>query len=113
MKKLKYLVITFLIILNPFFISKSYAINLEIGKNLFNSNCIACHSKGTNLIIPEKNLQKSILEANGMYSKDAIIYQVINGKNGMPAFGGRLQELEIEEIANYVLFASSKNFEFD
>ena len=112
-KKLAYQFISFLIILNSFFISKSGAINLESGKNLFNTNCIACHSKGTNLIIPEKNLQKSILEANGMYNKDGIIYQVLNGKNGMPAFGGRLKESEIEEIANYVLFAAEKNFEIE
>jgi mono/diheme cytochrome c family protein len=28
----------------------------------------------------------------------------------MPAFGGRLQENEIEEIANYILEESLKNF---
>jgi cytochrome c6 len=47
-----------------------------------------------------------------MYNQDAIVYQILNGKNGMPAFGGRLNESEIEEIANYVLFASEKNFDF-
>ena len=34
---------------------------------------------------------------------EAIIYQVTNGKNGMPAFGGRLSEQEIEKVARYVL----------
>jgi cytochrome c6 len=34
---------------------------------------------------------------------DALIYQITNGKNGMPAFGGRLRDLEIEELAIYVL----------
>jgi hypothetical protein len=48
-------------------------------------------NKVTNLIIPEKNLKKEILQANGIYSQDAIKYQVLNGKNGMPAFGGRLK----------------------
>jgi cytochrome c6 len=93
-------------------IEASWSFNLERGKKLFNENCIACHNQGTNVIIPEKNLQKSILERNGMYTIDAIIYQVLNGKNGMPAFGGRLKETDIEEIANYILLAAEKNFDF-
>ena len=46
-----------------------------------------------------------------MNSKDAISYQIINGKNGMPAFGGRLKESEIEKIASYVLEQAANNFE--
>ena len=87
------------------------AYNLERGKNLFNQNCIACHKGGQNVIIPEKNLKRLTLEANGMYSNEAIIYQVLNGKNGMPAFGGRLKEQEIEKITLYVLEQAATNFE--
>jgi cytochrome c6 len=83
---------------------------LEKGKTLFNLNCTACHQKGENLIIPEKNLKKEILQANGMYSLNAIKYQILNGKNGMPAFGGRLKEKEIEAVAIYVLEESLKDF---
>ena len=71
---------------------------------------MVCHKSGENLIIPEKNLKKEALEANGMYSFQAIVYQVLNGKNGMPAFGGRLLEEEIENVAFYVLQKSSTNF---
>jgi hypothetical protein len=39
-------------------------------------------SFGNNIIIPEKNLKKETLEANGMNTISAISYQVINGKNG-------------------------------
>ena len=39
-----------------------------------------------------------------MYSHEAIIYQVLNGKNGMPAFGGRLNQTEIEMLQNMSLF---------
>ena len=46
-----------------------------------------------------------------MYSKESIIYQVLNGKNGMPAFGGRLDQKEIEEVAEYVLISAENNFE--
>jgi cytochrome c6 len=45
-----------------------------------------------------------------MNTKTAISYQVINGKNGMPAFGGRLKETEIEAVAIYVLEESLKDF---
>ena len=83
---------------------------LEKGEKVFKNNCMVCHTGGNNLIIPEKNLKKETLEANGMNTKNAISYQVLNGKNGMPAFGGRLKENEIEAVAIYVLEQSAKNF---
>jgi len=73
------------------------------GKALFFENCLACHKEKENIIIPEKNLKKEALENNGMNNREAIMYQVINGKNGMPAFGGRLKEMEVEKIADYIL----------
>ena len=36
-----------------------------------------------------------------MNNNDAIIYQILNGKNGMPAFGGRLEIKDIEEYLRY------------
>ena len=75
----------------------------EIGKKLFISNCNVCHLNGNNIIIPEKNLKKETLERNGINNLNAIVYQIINGKNGMPAFGGRLEESQIQEIAKYIL----------
>ena len=81
------------------------------GKQLFIANCLPCHTGGNNLIIPEKNLKKETLEANGMDSLKAITYQILNGKNGMPAFGGRLTEEEIEKVAIYVLKESQNNFQ--
>lgn len=81
------------------------------GKQLFSANCLPCHTGGNNLIIPEKNLKKETLEANGMNSLKAISYQILNGKNGMPAFGGRLTEEEIDKVAIYVLKESQINFQ--
>jgi cytochrome c6 len=72
------------------------------GQQLFAANCSSCHFLGTNVIIPEKNLTKETLDANGLNNVNAIIYQVRNGKNGMPAFGGRLTEAEIHDIAQYI-----------
>ena len=82
-------------------------------KKLFESNCSICHPIGKNLILPEKDLKKENLESNGMNSISSIRYQIKNGKNGMPAFGDRLKEKEIEKIAEYVLFQASRNFEKD
>ncbi len=75
---------------------------------LFQTNCVVCHQNGENSIIPEKNFEKKNLEANGMNSILAIRYQIRNGKNGMPAFGDRLKESDISEIANYILLESFK-----
>ena len=80
------------------------------GESLFETNCSVCHLGGNNIIIPEKNLKKETLKENGMDTISAISYQIINGKNGMPGFGGRLTEGEIEEIANYILEKSETNF---
>lgn len=102
------LLILFFILLNA---SLCQAVNLERGTQLFKTNCTACHNQGINIIIPEKNLARKTLEANGMYKIEAIKYQISNGKNGMPAFGGRLTETEIEEIAKYVLIESEKSFQ--
>lgn len=86
--------------INSFFDTKRSFLS---GKQLFAIHCLACHQGGNNIIIPEKNLRPETLEANGMKNNVAISYQIQNGKNGMPAFGGRLTDIEIEKIANYVL----------
>ena len=107
---LYFLLIPFFIFLgDPMGLQIGNAISLEKGEKLFNNNCIVCHAGGNNIIIPEKNLKKETLEANGMNTKTAIAYQVLNGKNGMPAFGGRLKENEIEAVATYVLEQSNRN----
>ena len=41
-----------------------------------------------------------------MNSIDAITTQVTNGKGPMPAFGGRLSDDDIQNVANYVLSQS-------
>lgn len=96
----------------PFFISTvSFAADIENGERIFSANCSACHAGGNNVIIPEKTLKKEALEGNGMNSVAAITYQVTNGKNAMPAFGGRLDDGDIEDVANYVLSQSEKGWD--
>ena len=101
-----------LFFLFSFFYTKSFFItNSELGKKLFEMNCIICHPTGQNIIIPEKNLRKDNLERIGMNSIEALTYQISNGKNGMPAFGDRLTQNEIQDIGQYILVQSLKNFE--
>lgn len=100
-EKLFFLLFFFLFPLQCF--SKNFDKDFEKGKQAFFQNCLSCHQDGKNLIIPEKNLKKETLERNGMNTVSSIVYQIRNGKNGMPAFGERLNELEIETIAFYVL----------
>ena len=100
-------IITLFTIFMPIKIVKA----IETGEILFKNNCSVCHLGGNNIIIPEKNLKHKTLEANGMNSESAINYQIINGKNGMPAFGGRLKEEEVKKITSYVLEQAATNFE--
>lgn len=88
----------------------SQAIDISNGAQVFTANCSACHAGGNNVIMPEKTLKKDALSVNQMNSINAITYQVTNGKNAMPAFGGRLSDTDIEDVANYVLSQSEKDW---
>lgn len=91
--------------------SQVLAADIENGERIFTANCAACHAGGNNVIMPEKTLKKDALEANGMNAVSAITYQVTNGKNAMPAFGGRLSDSDIEDVANFVLSQSEKGWD--
>ena len=80
------------------------------GQEIFNANCSACHIGGNNVIIANKTLRREALEKYEMNSLAAIKNQVTNGKNAMPAFGGRLEEEEIEAVATYVLDQAEKGW---
>mmetsp|Transcript_16732 Transcript_16732/g.13598 ORF Transcript_16732/g.13598 Transcript_16732/m.13598 type:complete len:95 (-) Transcript_16732:111-395(-) len=89
------------------------AADVEAGETIFNANCAACHAGGQNVIMPEKTLEKEALDkylAGGRNSA-AIVTQVTNGKNAMPAFGGRLDDADIENVAAYVMAASEAGWD--
>nr|YP_009294111.1 cytochrome c553 [Hildenbrandia rubra]AOM67353.1 cytochrome c553 [Hildenbrandia rubra] len=86
------------------------AADLEHGEQVFIGNCAACHRGGENSIMPNKTLKKNVLEENSMHSISAITYQVKNGKNAMPAFGDRLEDEDIEDVANYILSQSESGW---
>merc|ERR1719453_915904 len=83
----------------------AFAGDVGAGEQVFSGNCAACHAGGQNVIMPEKTLQQEALEEylEGGANVKAVIYQVTNGKNAMPAFGGRLSDEDIENVATYVI----------
>jgi cytochrome c6 len=92
------------------FSSPAMAAEVASGAKIFSANCAACHAGGNNVIMANKNLKKEALAEYGMNSIAAITTQVTNGKNAMPAFGGRLSAAQIEDVATYVLAQSEKGW---
>ncbi len=84
------------------------------GAKIFNDNCAACHIGGGNILISQKTLKKeALLKYLENYERDriqAIIHQVQNGKNAMPAFKNKLSAEEILEVAAYVLQQSEQGW---
>lgn len=103
MKKIISVLLLGVTIFTFIFSSPAFAADSAKGKAVFKQNCAVCHKRGKNTVNPKKTLKKEDLEKYGMYSAEAIITQVTNGKNAMPAFKGRLTSEQIENVAAYVL----------
>jgi cytochrome c6 len=92
----------------------SFAADVAHGGQVFSANCAACHMGGGNVVNAERTLKKDALEAYlANYSSGpeaAVAYQVTNGKNAMPAFGGKLSEADIADVAAYVIDMSGKGW---
>jgi cytochrome c6 len=63
--------------------------------------------------MPEKTLEKEALDQylTGGRSENSVMTQVTNGKNAMPAFGGRLSEEDIANVASYVISSAEAGWE--
>ena len=92
----------------------SFAADAAHGAQIFSANCAACHMGGGNVVNSERTLKQDALEAYlANYSaghEAAIQTQVTNGKNAMPAFGGKLSATDIEDVAAYVEDMASKGW---
>ena len=91
----------------------AFAGDIESGETLFAGNCAACHAGGQNVIMPEKTLEKEALSEylDGGANPGAVVKQVTNGKNAMPAFGGRLSDEEIQNVAAYVISTANSGWD--
>jgi len=63
--------------------------------------------------MPEKTLEKEALDQYlaGGRSEKAVVTQVTNGKNAMPAFGGRLSDDDIANVAAYVITTANSGWD--
>ena len=110
MKKLLSIVLVAIAVLTVAFVPPAQAADAAAGAGIFQNNCTACHLGGNNVVMAPKTLKKDALEKYGMDSAEAIINQVTNGKGAMPAFGGRLSNADIENVAAYVLDQAEKGW---
>jgi cytochrome c6 len=78
--------------------------DLAQGKQVFDANCAACHTGGGNTVLPDHTLSKAAIDKflDGGLNITAIVYQVQNGKNQMPAWEETLEDDEIQAVASYV-----------
>jgi cytochrome c6 len=105
LKKL-FAVVLLVLVASAALVNPAIAGDVTKGASIFSANCAACHAGGKNVVNAAKTLQKGDLDKYGMASLDAIVTQVTKGKNAMPAFGGRLNAEQIEDVASYVLAQS-------
>ena len=91
----------------------AFAGDASAGAGVFSGNCAACHAGGQNVIMPDKTLEKAALQEYlaGGFNEESVVKQVTNGKNAMPAFGGRLSNEDIANVAAYVIDTSSKGWD--
>ena len=95
--------------------SPAIAADMAQGGQVFATNCAACHVGGGNAIMSNKTLKKDALEqylANygTEHAVEAIVHQVTNGKNAMPAFKNRLSAAQIADVAAYVSSQAEKGW---
>jgi cytochrome c6 len=109
-KKILSIILLLSIVFNFTFVRPVLAGDVASGAKIFSANCAACHAGGKNVVNPSKTLAKADLEKYGMNSLEAIVTQVTKGKAGMPAFKGRLNAQQIEDVATYVLESSAKGW---
>ncbi|MEQ8756771.1 MAG: c-type cytochrome [Coleofasciculus sp. G1-WW12-02] len=103
MKKILSIILLAVAVFGLAFSRPALAADTTKGGQIFGANCAACHMGGGNVVMANKTLKKDALEKYGMDSMEAIVTQVTNGKGAMPAFRGRLQPDDIENVAAYVL----------
>ena len=63
--------------------------------------------------MPDKTLEEDALVKylDGGMNEAAVMKQVTNGKNAMPAFGGRLSDDDIANVASYVITTSNAGWD--
>ena len=87
----------------PFPSSPAMAADSLSGAKVFQHSCAMCHVGGKNVIASDKTLDQAALDKYGKNSVAAITAQIKAGMNAMPAFKDKLTNVQIEDVAAYVL----------
>ena len=94
----------------------AFAADAAAGAGVFTANCASCHMGGNNAVMPDKTLKADALKTyldgykDGSKSlEEAVAYQITNGKGAMPAFGGRISDGDIANVAAYVADQAENN----
>ena len=76
----------------------------NIGENLFNEYCVACHPGGGNIINPKKTLHSGDLTANNVTKPEDIIAIMRNPEPGMSKFDNeKIPDNFAKKLAEYIL----------
>lgn len=74
------------------------------GAVLFQQHCAVCHPGGSNIITPEKTLDRKTLEKNGITSVADIVATMRKPGPGMTTFGPEvLSDEEAQQVAEHIL----------
>jgi cytochrome c6 len=85
--------------------------NLDLGAEVFATNCAGCHPQGGNIIRRGKTLKAKALKRNQVDSQEAILSLVTQGKGNMPAYSDRLTKAEIIAVTDYVRQKAATNWQ--
>jgi cytochrome c6 len=87
-------------------IDPAQAMETSNGRTIFKNNCASCHIGGGNILVEQKTLKKAaLIQYLNNFTLDpiaAIVEQVKNGKNAMPAFKEKLSNEDIWEVSAYI-----------
>tara|TARA_B100000965_G_scaffold367839_1_gene354084 strand:- start:1032 stop:1406 length:375 start_codon:yes stop_codon:yes gene_type:complete len=79
-----------------------FALDADLGKNLFKNHCAGCHINGGNIIKRSKNLKISSLKHNGIDDPVAIAKIARQGIGIMDGYKEKLGENGDQIVANWI-----------
>lgn len=104
------LIVGFSLLWSPIACAADFPIDLTHGATVFEAQCVGCHINGGNIIRRGKTLKLNALQKAHLDTEAAIADLVTHGKNNMSAYGDRLSESEIADVAAYVLERAQNNW---
>ncbi|WP_235110515.1 MULTISPECIES: c-type cytochrome [Acaryochloris] len=80
------------------------------GAMLFENYCAGCHPKGGNIIRRGKTLKLKSLKRDSYDTLEPLTGIVTEGQNNMPGFADKLDNAQVETVAQFVLEQANHNW---